>query len=410
MPGLLGWGVVLCAGCYDPPVFAKPSCGRVDLLGDDFAGTVRAPVWGRYPIDDFTGTTVAQVGDLAVTPAAAMESFGAYFSQRRHDLRGGEISVEVTEVLTPAPMSVTYLVAAGPDGSQDQAGIAAVNGWLGCVWVAAGNEQQICPGVAYSSTAHRWWRLREQDGTAYWETSADPAGAWTSHASRPTPAWFQYALIEIGAGHHPAQSSPGTARFDNVNGGTASGSWCPAADFVDPFDGGIDPVRWAYRNVSACTVDDGTSDVSITAPAGTDPFDCWFGASAAYDLTDSSVTLEVTAVDTASTAASYLWVTDFGGTHMLVIRQERGMLYFDQDRTPVGTPVPWDATTHRYWRIAHDGGQIRFRTSGGMGSWQDHHSAAIGFPVDGVLVYFGVYANSAVLSPATSTFAGLNAP
>jgi hypothetical protein len=47
----------------------------------------------------------------------------------------------------------------------------------------------------YDPVQHRWWRLRGNDGTAYWETSAD-GKTWTTHASHSNPP-LQLDRLEI---------------------------------------------------------------------------------------------------------------------------------------------------------------------------------------------------------------------
>src|SRR5690606_976501 len=68
--------------------------------------------------------------------------------------------------------------------------------------------------TTYDAAAHRWWQLREADGTVYWETSPDGT-TWSTFYSEPAPiavtALFGY-LQAGGAG-----TSADVARFDNWN-------------------------------------------------------------------------------------------------------------------------------------------------------------------------------------------------
>ena len=70
--------------------------------------------------------------------------------------------------------------------------------------------------VAYNASTHLWWRIREANGTTYWDTSTD-GDAWTNGASAANPIAVDGLLPEFGAGTYQSEVLPGTAHFDNFN-------------------------------------------------------------------------------------------------------------------------------------------------------------------------------------------------
>jgi hypothetical protein len=72
--------------------------------------------------------------------------------------------------------------------------------------------------IPYVPTQHSYWRIREADGTVFFETS--PEGAlpdWTIHKTVPSPDWLEAGLVEFTAGHWDTEASPTEARFDHLN-------------------------------------------------------------------------------------------------------------------------------------------------------------------------------------------------
>ncbi|GGP90770.1 hypothetical protein GCM10010278_81380 [Streptomyces melanogenes] len=68
----------------------------------------------------------------------------------------------------------------------------------------------------YSTTDHRWLRIREAAGTTHWETSAD-GSTWKSFHHIANPFAVTALRVEVAAGNWAAEPSTSTARFDNIN-------------------------------------------------------------------------------------------------------------------------------------------------------------------------------------------------
>jgi hypothetical protein len=68
--------------------------------------------------------------------------------------------------------------------------------------------------AAYNPTQHRWWRIRENAGTLYWEVSADGVGYTTFGQSNNVTGLDSVALRVLAYGDAAA---PSAAKLDNVN-------------------------------------------------------------------------------------------------------------------------------------------------------------------------------------------------
>jgi hypothetical protein len=64
---------------------------------------------------------------------------------------------------------------------------------------------------------NKWWRIREQGGTTYWEYSADGLVWLLGAMDKPNPINLTAVDIEIGGGAYEPLPSPGAAHIDNYN-------------------------------------------------------------------------------------------------------------------------------------------------------------------------------------------------
>ena|SRR5215510_5083477 len=91
---------------------------------------------------------------------------------------------------------------------------AAESGWFD----AAGARTSVA-ALEYSPAAHRWWRIRELSGKAYWETSSD-GSSWSSQGSVPLSALFPLHDLNVvlsAASWDGGSPDPGQARYANLN-------------------------------------------------------------------------------------------------------------------------------------------------------------------------------------------------
>jgi hypothetical protein len=70
--------------------------------------------------------------------------------------------------------------------------------------------------TAYNSTNHKYFRIRENKGTIYWDTSADGV-TWTNFTSLANPFAITATRVGMQAGTYGANGSTTNATFDNFN-------------------------------------------------------------------------------------------------------------------------------------------------------------------------------------------------
>jgi hypothetical protein len=155
-------------------------------------------------------------GSLILKPSPSTKSTVAVTSWDPFSLIASSVVVQVPDVVAADNQVQTKLAIFLDDAH-----------WLG--WVYQGNL--LIPGyqvggdpvplrqdLMYSSSQHQWWRVRELDGTVYWDTSAD-GSHWDNQASSMAALELTSAFLRFVASNFGPSSAPGQARYANLNGG-----------------------------------------------------------------------------------------------------------------------------------------------------------------------------------------------
>jgi hypothetical protein len=180
-------------------------------LTADFAAGLPSPEWHGYSVGG--ATFAASQGALVLAPVPSATSSASFLAQRGRDLTGAWFAVEVLETTNPRTTASTWLQAADERGAR--ATITEQNGRLHFSDIGPGSTTELA-SVAYDPAVHRWWRLREQQGMLFWETSPN-GSAWTVHWSEPSPITIRPAFAGMGVASASGIASPGQARFATFN-------------------------------------------------------------------------------------------------------------------------------------------------------------------------------------------------
>jgi hypothetical protein len=142
----------------------------------------------------------------------ALESYTGMFSSAAENLVGCAIVIELVET-PPHPNTQAFFYA--QHDVDNRAGFYVAGGMLNCVLRVAGAGPSV--SIVFDPGAHRWLRLREQDGSVYWDTSPD-GSTWTNRRQEPAPS-FTLAAIPLNIGGGALDATPGAGRvaFDNFN-------------------------------------------------------------------------------------------------------------------------------------------------------------------------------------------------
>jgi len=80
----------------------------------------------------------------------------------------------------------------------------------------AGGGITTVSSVAYNSSTHAYWRIREASGTVYWDTSTDGA-SWSNFTSVATPIGITALTTLIAGTCFQNETSPGAFKWNNYN-------------------------------------------------------------------------------------------------------------------------------------------------------------------------------------------------
>ncbi len=193
---------------------APCTVGDVDDLVDDFADGALLPNWRRW--QDAAGMMEEVQGQLVLTLRAGNGSnFAEVISQQRYDLTECGLAVELVVAptqATNAPIATTLRV------SRDETNFLSIAVYSDRIYFSVrtqGNTTDV-QDVAFDAEQHRWWRVREGNGSVSFETSPD-GSVWDLRLAGATPSWIDDVEIAIGGGTWAYIDAPGLAVFDNVN-------------------------------------------------------------------------------------------------------------------------------------------------------------------------------------------------
>jgi hypothetical protein len=199
-----------------PP--SGPSPPDLHTLVDDFAGTVIDNTrWAYYGAPSRT----RQHDRLVVTLTPGVAGYGGLIYALPHRFSSTALTVEVSQVAGGGPLTETFIGVTSED-EEEYAVISSLNGMVGAYakWRGEGwFRYRLGVELPYDPVAHRFRRIREQNGTVHYELSADGIN-WTQ-----PPGWsvaHGFTSLDIlhgalGAGAFVADPNAGTAVFENVN-------------------------------------------------------------------------------------------------------------------------------------------------------------------------------------------------
>lgn len=193
----------------------EESTGTAGTLGSvvDSFDTGISDVW----VNQF-GTVAAVDGVVALTPTPTGSGIGT----------DGTIGLDLTASQVQIRSFAMPTAAAGGDTGQTSAELALIStegtdsrlsmietgGNLICRVRSSGTNADTT--VTYDP-AQLWWRIREQFGTIFWETSPDGA-TWNTQAQAPWPAFdITQLAIQLDASYTDTVAVPGLWQVSSVN-------------------------------------------------------------------------------------------------------------------------------------------------------------------------------------------------
>jgi hypothetical protein len=383
-----------------PPV---QGCGGLGLLRDDFADTVRGPQWDYF---EDTGATLSESGGhLSIALAAnAGGPYAGYTSMYRYHGTDAALTVEVSAVAGHN----TILEVRNYLGEKIQL-VAGDGDLVAAVFDAPSAGQRNA--IPYDAVAQRWWRIREADGTLYWEYSANGT-AWNELASEADPIDLAHVRGILSAGDALATASE--AHFEQVNPDEPSVGYCAASTVVDPFDDGELEPTWDYWE-DGCTFTMTGGHIGMSYPTGNGVAWCGINSRELYDLTAGGVYLDAQGVANAMYFVNFLQVIDPDDVDTRAeIGRQADSISFVQRIAAVDVDTmyaTYSATDHRYWKIAAQAGQLVFQTSPDAATWTTRMSVDPMFDLTRVQLIIGAgHYDPGPGTPVTTMYQGVNTP
>lgn len=181
----------------------------VDLYDNFNDNSLDATKWASF------GTGVAEASsELELTSTLAAGYKGIY-SQTNWDMTDSEISVQLVDAGNQALASWQVIpVLAQSDASNQLYWLVQAN-TLYAVKVVAGVSTNVY-SVAYSSSTHKYLKIRERFGRFYYEYSTD-GEIWTTAYTMNTPFDVGNVSLQIQCGTYAIEASTTVGKFDNFN-------------------------------------------------------------------------------------------------------------------------------------------------------------------------------------------------
>jgi hypothetical protein len=381
-------------------------CGATTMLADNFNDGVLGAQWG-YNWEDPGASWTETGGRIVFTPPMNASGYAGILTPLSYDIREGAVSIVVTGFpsTTAGTVEAQFIL-------QTDSGDAQISASGGQIHFSDGST--TIGSVTFNTTNHRVWRFRESGGTLTWEVGDGVNFPFSrSRVSIIDPSLVR---VLIDGGSYGNQANPGTISFDDVNGGTASGAWCPTNTLKDAFSDSVRQNVWgeSYTTGTGCVMTEGAGHLAITPPS-TSGY-CVYRTSTLFRLDESDLTVEVPQmVDTSKNTTVFMQVVD-PDDDALQIAQEGGTLKLRTQDEPFGPftqlgAVAYNPTTDRWWRIREAGGNVSFQTSptGAAGTWTTRATTPTGsFDANAARIEFGVGASSSITAPGTAWFDNFN--
>lgn len=164
---------------------------------------------------DWSGGQVSETGgQLVINNLLNDLNYNGIDSVRRYDITNGEAFVELVDAGNQALASLEVYPLQFITDVDNRLLWGIFNGTVAAIKRVGGSNTTVY-SATYDNAVHRWFKIRENNGTTYWETSADGV-SWTTRASEATPLNVNGMYVELAIGTWQ-NSAATSATWDNFN-------------------------------------------------------------------------------------------------------------------------------------------------------------------------------------------------
>lgn len=389
----------------DGGVIVPGECGTLARPYENFESPVIDD--GHWEFIELGGATVAHVdGFLAFNLPidSALDTSATYYSKQRYRLGSSGAYVEVEPLATPGDVAFMFAL----ETSADEAWYFERSAGELVFGHALGRDIVESSKITYVPEVHRWWQIRSDGDTIYWETSPD-AGSWEPQFMTRLDSPEALVRLQFSARGGLFSTVDTIITMDEVNGGQPSGvPWCPIATLVDDFDDGQAARFWTVREEGMCRVlEQGGRLVFAYFDQGEG--DCRYASASNFDMINGTITVQGPSADPGD--ASVLLNLDLANSDDFGFEITGGLLTGQKEIGGASSrvfSVPFDPDIHRWLRFRHEDTVLSWETSTDGQTWNPlgtHESPQIG--LDDAGIELRSYANG-VAPTIISGFDNLN--
>lgn len=188
-----------------------------------------ASVTDNFNDNSLNVTTWSSYGSIAETnqrleisvTGATPDYHGIYTTATNYDMTGSYAFARLVDAGNQAwnSLEVELQVLRNGGGANRLFWIISQN-FIQAWKTVASTTTNIGSNVAYNSTNHKWFRIREASGTTYWEYASQAqyeADNWQTHHSEANPIVVTSMAMELDAGNYSAESGTTTPKWDDFN-------------------------------------------------------------------------------------------------------------------------------------------------------------------------------------------------
>jgi hypothetical protein len=193
-------------------VSSCPAGGVRDLVDDFDDGTIGA-IWDAQFNGAVQATETGGELVLTMTPDPSTDIFGQLLSTSSYSFASCSAVVRaMADVPTPRYAGM-LVVTGGPE--LDRLEISVAGGNMEFAYWIDGMPNYIGE-IPYVPGKHVWWRIREDSGTTFWETSEDGT-TFTVQEQAANPLPVASVKVALYAGAEPGMGAAGEVHFDDLN-------------------------------------------------------------------------------------------------------------------------------------------------------------------------------------------------
>ncbi|MBW2458740.1 MAG: hypothetical protein JRI68_29850 [Deltaproteobacteria bacterium] len=233
--------------------------------------------------------------------------------------------------------------------------------------------------TTFDAAEHVLWRIREDGGTLHVETAGESM-EFTGQYSAPVtalatdPSDLRFTRVAVG-GSEPETSD--TARFDDFNGGAASGQFCKTESLVSTFDGSLEPAWREPTGEDPCAITVHSGELRLAL--GEDPVPCAVTSSSRFDPQGSFFSARVRRDGNGSPGIRVVASAVVAAELVILSDQLTARVNTGPSMQIVAT-APYDASAHEWLSMREQDGTLWFETSPDGTSWSTFASIDMPFP------------------------------